>query len=125
MKPETIKNHIDNNISNMLKSNGYDHTRQHFYNILKNFKSKVPDIEINLESIEKVKDSRQRYSAYYIYYVENRIIDLYKLERKNKFSNSFESFKMLLFKEKLERCEIIPPSYNQKYKDYILRSTKK
>ena len=118
MKAETIKNHIDNNISKMLLSNGYDETRQHFFNIARNFKNRIPEIELSLESIEKISDSRQRYSAYYVYFVENRIIDLYKIEKKSLF-NSSKSFKMLLLKERLERCESIPVSYNQKYKNYI------
>jgi len=119
MKAETIRNHIDNNISRMLNTNGYDETRQHFYNVSMNFRKRIPEMELSLESIEKITDSRQRYSAYYVYFVENRIVDLYKIEKKNPFNSSFKSFKMLLFKERLERCETIPASYNQKYKNYL------
>lgn len=119
MKAETIRNHIDNNISRMLNTNGYDETRQHFYNVSMNFRKRIPEIELSLDSIEKVSDSRQRYSAYYVYFVENRIVDLYKLEKKNLFNSSAKAFKILLFKERLERCESIQVSSNQKYKNYI------
>jgi len=118
MKAETIKNHIDNSILKMLCSNGYDETRNHFFNVASNFRNRIPSGDLNLESIEKISDSRNRYSAYYIYFVENRIVDLYKLE-KDKIFNCSKSFKMLLFKERLERCESVPSSYNQKYKNYI------
>jgi hypothetical protein len=118
MKKETILNHIDKNILTMLETGGYDSAREKVYTILTKFKERIPNVILTDEEVMKLSDSRQRYTALYVMCAEKRIVDLYKIENKC-IGSPLKSFKTLLFKEKLEKGQKLPQSYNQKYKDIV------
>ncbi len=119
MQPQSIKQHIDNNISKMLETDSYDVTRSKVLKIVNNFRDRITDHNLELEDILKISDSRKRYTSLYVYYAQKRIIDLYKLEKRFKNISSKKSFKCLLFKERLDRRENLPFSYSMKYKKFI------
>jgi hypothetical protein len=123
MKKETILNHIDKNITTMLETGDYDSAREKIFTIISKFKERIPNVTLEEEEIYKLVDSRQRYTALYVLCGEKRIFDLYKIEKKC-VGNPLKSFKLLLFKEKLEKGIKIPQSYNQKYKDIIKKYNK-
>ena len=57
----------------------------------------------NVKEIENIKDVRSRYLSLYIYFAQQRIIDLYKVETRDIYGwNHSKKFKAILFKEKLE-----------------------
>lgn len=99
-----IKQFVDNIVINKLL-NGYDSTRQHLYdNILKNrsiIQLNIDNFKYDLESIERLPSGRIQYLAYYVFYGQKRVIDLYNLEKKLKDYTPTKAFKSLLFKEKM------------------------
>lgn len=120
MKSETILRHIDNNIITNLSSKSFDGTREVLLSTAQRFKNRLEKSNTNLDfsEIEKISDTRQRYTSMYIFFSEKRIIDLYRIERKGLSKNPLRAYKMFLFKEKLENCEPRPFIYNQKYITY-------
>jgi hypothetical protein len=122
MKRETILRHIDNNIITNLSSKDFDGTREVLYSTARRFKDRLDKDNLNLEmfEIEKISDTRQRYTSIYIFFSEKRIIDLYKIERMQLSESPLMAYKMLLFKEKLEKCESRPFIYNKKYITYTM-----
>lgn len=118
MKKETILNHIDKNITTMLETGDYDSAREKIFTIISKFRERIPNVNLEEEEIYKLVDSRQRYTALYVLCGEKRIFDLYKIEKKCS-GNPLKSFKLLLFKEKLEKGVKISQSYNQKYMDIV------
>jgi hypothetical protein len=119
MKPDVIKQHIDNNITKMLERDSYDEVRDKILKIVNNFRERIVGIELEYKNIESLNDSRSRYTAFYVYFAEKRIIDLYKLERKIVDKSPLKAYKTLLFKERLDRRENLPFTYSPKYKRFI------
>jgi len=119
MKPDVIKQHIDNNITKMLERDSYDEVRDKILKIVNNFRERITGIELDYKNIESLNDSRSRYTAFYVYFAEKRIIDLYKLERKIVDKSPLKAYKTLLFKERLDRRENLPFTYSPKYKKFI------
>jgi hypothetical protein len=119
MKPDVIKQHIDNNITKMLERDSYDEVRDKILKIVNNFRERITGIELEYKNIESLNDSRSRYTAFYVYFAEKRIIDLYKLERKIVDKSPLKAYKTLLFKERLDRRENLPFTYSPKYKKFI------
>ena len=119
MKPDVIKQHIDNNITKMLERDSYDEVRDKILKIVNNFRERITGIELEYKNIESLNDSRSRYTAFYVYFAEKRIIDLYKLERKIVDKSPLKAYKTLLFKERLDRRENLPFTYSPKYKRFI------
>jgi hypothetical protein len=119
MKPDVIKQHIDNNITKMLERDSYDEVRDKILKIINNFRKRITDVEIEYKNIESITDSRTRYTAFYVYYAQKRIIDLYRLERNRLKINPLKAYKTLLFKERLDRRENLPFTYSPKYKKFI------
>ncbi len=122
MKPEVIKQHIDNNITKMLETDSYDTTRSKVLKIVNNFRERIRDIDLDISHIESIGDSRKRYTALYVYFAQKRIIDLYKLERKRLDTSPLKAYKTLLFKERLDRRENLPFTYSPKYKKFLKKT---
>jgi ABC-type transporter lipoprotein component MlaA len=105
MKRETIKRHIDNRIIKDLPTMGPDALRQDLALVCTKFRKNItehPRMDTVL-SIENIKDVRSRYLSLYIYFAQQRIIDLYKVEIRDIYGWPVQKkFKALLFKEKLE-----------------------
>ena len=120
MRSETILRHIDKNIITNLSSKDFDGTREVLQSTARRFKERLDVNNTNLDfsEIEKISDTRQRYTSMYIFFSEKRIIDLYKIERMKLSKNPLRSYKIFLFKERLEKCETKPFIYNQKYITY-------
>jgi hypothetical protein len=118
MKIETILKHIDNNITKNLTSKDFDATRDILLTTSRKFKSRLENKNLIFSDIVSITDTRQKYTAMYVFISEKRIIDLYKIERMNLSKNPLKAFKIFLFKEKLEKCEIRPFICNQKYITY-------
>lgn len=119
MQPQSIRQHIDNNISKMLETDSYDEARNKVLKIVNSFKLRITEHNLDLIEILKITDSRKRYTSLYIYYAQKRIIDLYKLERRLVNISSKKAFRCLLFKERLDRRENLPFTYSPKYKKFI------
>ena len=122
MKPEVIKQHIDNNITKMLETDSYDTTRSKVLKIVNNFRERIKDIDLDISHIESIGDSRKRYTALYVYFAQKRIIDLYRLERKRITMSPLKAYKTLLFRERLERRENLPFTYSPKYKRFLKKT---
>ena len=119
MTPEVIKQHIDNNITKMLETDSYDGARVKVLKIVNSFRERLHGVELEYKNIESLSDTRSRYTAFYVYFAQKRIIDLYRLERKRITMSPLKSYKTLLFKERLERRENLPFTYSPKYKRII------
>lgn len=122
MKPEVIKQHIDNNITKMLEKDSYDESRGKILKIVNNFRERITDVELDYNKIESITDSRKRYTAFYVYFAQKRIIDLYRLERKREKISPLKAYKTLLLKERWDRRENLPFTYSPKYKKFIKRT---
>lgn len=122
MKPEVIKQHIDSNITKMLEIDSYDGVRQKVLKIVNSFRERIQGVELEYNNIESLSDTRTRYTAFYVYFAQKRIIDLYRLERKRIDISPLKSYKTLLFKERLDRRENLPFTYSPKYKKFIKRT---
>jgi hypothetical protein len=119
MTPEVIKQHIDNNITKMLETDSYDGTRIKVLKIVNSFRERLHGVELEYKNIESLSDTRSRYTAFYVYFAQKRIIDLYRLERKRITMSPLKAYKTLLFRERLERRENLPFTYSPKYKRFI------
>jgi hypothetical protein len=117
MRSETILRHIDKNIINNLSSKNFDLTRQALLTISNKFKQRIENNNLNLSlsQIEKISETRQRYTAMYVFFSEKRIIDLYKVEKMFLNKSAIKAYETFLFKEKLEKCIPRPFIYNNKY----------
>ncbi len=122
MRPEVIKQHIDNNITKMLETDSYDGTRTKVLKIVNSFRERIQGVELEYKNIESLNDSRSRYTAFYVYFAQKRIIDLYRLERKRINMSPLKAYKTLLFRERLERRENLPFTYSQKYKKFLKKT---
>ena len=122
MKPEVIKQHIDNNITKMLETDSYDGARTKVLRSVNTFRERIPGVELEYKNIESIADSRSRYTAFYVYFAQKRIIDLYRLERKRLSISPLRSYKTLLFKERLDRRENLPFTYSPKYKRFLKKT---
>lgn len=122
MKPEVIKQHIDNNITKMLETDSYDGARTKVLKIVNSFRERIQGVELEYKNIESLNDSRSRYTAFYVYFAQKRIIDLYRLERKRINMSPLKAYKTLLFKERLDRRENLPFTYSQKYKKFLKKT---
>lgn len=122
MRSETILRHIDNNIITNLSSKDFDGTREVLLSTALKFKDRLDKCNTNLDfsEIEKISDTRQRYTSMYVFFSEKRIVDLYRIERKRLSKNPLKAYKMFLFIEKLEKCEPRPFVYNKKYITYTM-----
>jgi hypothetical protein len=119
MTPEVIKQHIDNNITKMLETDSYDGARIKVLKIVNSFRERLHGVELEYKNIESLSDTRSRYTAFYVYFAQKRIIDLYRLERKRITMSPLKAYKTLLFRERLERRENLPFTYSPKYKRFI------
>jgi hypothetical protein len=122
MRPEVIKQHIDNNITKMLETDSYDGARTKVLKIVNSFRERIQGVELEYKNIESLNDSRSRYTAFYVYFAQKRIIDLYRLERKRINMSPLKAYKTLLFRERLERRENLPFTYSQKYKKFLKKT---
>ena len=122
MQPQSIKQHIDNLITKMLVTDSYDSTRTKMLTIINNFRKRLPNCDLEMEEISNITDTRTRYTAIYVYFAQKRIIDLYRLERRG-HTNGLKAYKILLFKERLERRENLPFTYSPKYKQFLTRTS--
>ena len=107
MRRDVIKKHIDKKILTDIQRLGADGMRQELSEIcnkyLKNIVEAPSPSPVTIEGIENIKDVRSRYLSLYVFYAQQRIIDLYKVENSELYGWSFhKKFKALLFKEKLE-----------------------
>jgi hypothetical protein len=119
MTPEVIKQHIDNNITKMLETDSYDGTRTKVLKIVSSFRERITGVELEYKNIESLSDTRSRYTAFYVYFAQKRIIDLYRLERKRITMSPLKAYKTLLLKERLDRRENLPFTYSPKYKRFL------
>jgi hypothetical protein len=119
MKPEVIKQHIDNNITKMLETDSYDGARTKVLKIVNSFRERINGVELEYKNIESLSDTRSRYTAFYVYFAQKRIIDLYRLERKRITMSPLKAYKTLLLKERLDRRENLPFTYSPKYKRFL------
>ncbi len=122
MRPEVIKQHIDNNITKMLETDSYDGARTKVLKIVNSFRERIQGVELEYKNIESLNDSRSRYTAFYVYFAQKRIIDLYRLERKRINMSPLKAYKTLLFKERLDRRENLPFTYSPKYKKFLKKT---
>jgi len=122
MKPEVIKQHIDNNITKMLETDSYDGARIKVLKIVNSFLERINGVELEYKNIESLSDTRSRYTAFYVYFAQKRIIDLYRLERKRITMSPLKAYKTLLFRERLERREYLPFTYSPKYKRFLKKT---
>jgi hypothetical protein len=122
MKPEVIKQHIDNNITKMLETDSYDGARIKVLKIVNSFLERINGVELEYKNIESLSDTRSRYTAFYVYFAQKRIIDLYRLERKRITMSPLKAYKTLLFRERLERRENLPFTYSPKYKRFLKKT---
>lgn len=122
MRPEVIKQHIDNNITKMLETDSYDGARTKVLKIVNSFRERIQGVELEYKNIESLNDSRSRYTAFYVYFAQKRIIDLYRLERKRINMSPLKVYKTLLFKERLDRRENLPFTYSPKYKKFLKKT---
>ena len=122
MKPEVIKQHIDNNITKMLETDSYDGARTKVLKIVNSFRERINGVELEYKNIESLSDTRSRYTAFYVYFAQKRIIDLYRLERKRITMSPLKAYKTLLLKERLDRRENLPFTYSPKYKRFLKKT---
>ncbi len=122
MRTEVIKQHIDNNITKMLETDSYDGARTKVLKIVNSFRERIQGVELEYKNIESLNDSRSRYTAFYVYFAQKRIIDLYRLERKRINMSPLKAYKTLLFKERLDRRENLPFTYSPKYKKFLKKT---
>lgn len=105
MRKETIRDHIDKKILKDLESMSPDEVRFDLNSVSKRFEGRIefrPQKFDEIE-IEKILDVRSKYLSYYVYFSQKRIIDLYKVERKDIYGwPHTKKFKAILFKEKIE-----------------------
>ena len=105
MRKDVIKRHIDNRILKDLPTIGPDALRNDLAKTCRKFSENIVEKATTPteDNIEKIEDVRSRYLSLYVFYAQQRIIDLYKIETKNLYGWSLDKkFKALLFKEKLE-----------------------
>jgi hypothetical protein len=119
MKSETVLKHIDGIITKNLSQKDFDATRQVLMSNSKRFKERLDEIFYKISDIEKIIDTRQRYTNLYIFYTDKRIIDLYKVEKMNLSKDPLMAYKKFIFKENLQNCTDRPFMYNQKYIKYL------
>jgi hypothetical protein len=106
---ETIKieKFIDGIILGKLSKEGYDGARQHLYTNILNYKDIVKqnltnsEFKFNSENIEKL-NGRTKYLAYYVFYGQKRVIDLFTIENRIRKFSPPKAFKALIFKERLK-----------------------
>lgn len=122
MKPEVIKQHIDNNITKMLEKDSYDEARSKVLKIVNNFRERIQEVNLDYKTIESITDSRSRYTAFYVFFAQKRIIDLYRLERKRDNVKPLKAYKTLLLKERWDRRENLPFTYSPKYKKFLKKT---
>jgi hypothetical protein len=111
MEAVKIKEFVDKVIMDRLPIYGYDGTREHLYNTILGHKEivkqKMSNNKFTFEPlyIEKLT-GRTKYLAYYVFYGQKRVIDLFSIENrmKNLDGRNYspeKAFKALLFKEKI------------------------
>lgn len=120
MRPETIKGHIDKNITALLENMNYEEVRRNISDISTRFSSRIPEIDVSsLATIDDVSDARSRYTAYYVFFTNRRIVDITNIQQKNSRISRVLNFKTLLFKERLLSCTRPQNTINLKYKNLI------
>jgi len=78
MKKERILEMIDNNIIKMLNDQSFDQVRSKLFYTSKKFRQRL-NTDFNIIDIDKVKDSRTKYTMMYIDLSEKRIADLVRI----------------------------------------------
>lgn len=119
MRSETVLKHIDGIVTKNLSQKDFDGVRQVLMSNSTRFKERLDVVFNSLSEIEKIKDTRQRYTNLYVFYTDKRIIDLYKLERMQLSDNCLLAYKKFIFKENLQNCTDRPFMYNKKYIKYL------
>ena len=108
MRKNNIKDFIDRSVQNKIKDLGYDGMRLELMDACSKFQVNIKldfkNFKLNEENISNIEDVRSKYLAWYVFYAQKRIIDLFRIERKySQFGfTPLKDFKLLLFKEKLE-----------------------
>jgi hypothetical protein len=106
MRKESIKQHIDNKIIRKLYDNvNPENIRQDLLNTCNRFNQNISEKPKSMteNDIENIQDVRSRYLSFYVFFAQQRIIDLYKVETRDLYGwNYRKKFKAFLFKEKLE-----------------------
>jgi hypothetical protein len=106
MRKDSIKQHIDSKILREFYSQKTpEQIRLELMETCNKFEKNITErvFFLNEKEIENIKDVRSRYLSLYIYFAQQRIIDLYKVETRDIYGwNYTKKFKAILFKEKLE-----------------------
>ena len=106
MRKDSIKKHIDGKIlREFYDSKTPEQIRQDLLETCQKFSKNITEkvTDFNESQIEKITDVRSRYLSFYVFYAQQRIVDLYKVETRDIYGwNYTKKFKAILFKEKLE-----------------------
>jgi hypothetical protein len=103
MRKDTIADYIDKKVIDLTKYMSPTDIRKELSDKCDKFRKNVNIIDnATEEKIKDIKDSRERYLNYYIFYAEKRIKDLYEIEiRDIKGYSLNKKFKILILKETL------------------------
>jgi len=118
MKKERILEMIDNNIIKMLNDQSFDQVRSKLFYTSKKFRQRL-NTDFNIIDIDKVKDSRTKYTMMYIDLSEKRIADLVRIEFGENNLSPLKKFSLLLFKEKLNYGSKNKISVSKKYLKFL------
>lgn len=106
MRKDSIKQHIDNKIlKDFYSQKTPEQIRLKLMETCNKFEKNITERVslFNEKDIENIKDVRSRYLSLYVYFAQQRIVDLYKVETRDIYGwNYTKKFKAILFKEKLE-----------------------
>jgi hypothetical protein len=121
MKPERIKQMIDNNIQKMLVNQDFDTIRTNLYVTARKFRSGIDYDKYSIFDLENIKDIRTKYKMYYIYFAQKRIADLVKIQfsNKNQELSQKKKFNLLIFKEKLTFGSNESKYFSEKYLEVL------
>ena len=118
MKKERILEMIDNNIIKMLNDQSFDQVRSKLFYTSKKFRQRL-NTDFNIIDIDKVKDSRTKYTMMYIDLSEKRIADLVRIEFGENNLSPLKKFSLFLFKEKLYYGSKNKISVSKKYLKFL------
>ena len=118
MKRERILEMIDNNIIKMLNDQSFDQVRSKLFYTSKKFRQRL-NTDFNIIDIDKVKDSRTKYTMMYIDLSEKRIADLVRIEFGENNLSPLKKFSLFLFKEKLNYGSKNKISVSKKYLKFL------
>lgn len=103
MRKDTISDYIDKRILDLITYKSPCEVREVLREKCEKFSKNISVIDNASENnIKDIKDSREKYLNYYIFYAEKRIKQLYEIEVKDIMGLSFlKKFKLIILKENL------------------------